>query len=176
MRDTFGLDPPIGEGARDAHPLSELRDRDVLGFFYHVHILYCVHKEAQLDPSETLPDGKKMTPGNIERYAAKADSDLRRNATQLLAAELSRSGEGASDGSYTGTFSSLSDPTTPGRPNILIATFLRGVCIQAARIDMDDFRHMAMDYVVEPAYAAAAIEAMEEREEVKPTLWKPGDE
>ena len=122
-----------------------------------------------------LPNGKTMTPENIERFFAQAEQGMRRAAARMLAGFLVEQGRGAEDGGYSGGFSYCDTPDPGAAPEVFYSQFVNGQCVGAMSIPRHDLQEMAMTHVIEPAYAKAQLELNAEREQVRPSLWKPGD-
>lgn len=125
---------------------------------------------------EYLPNGKRMTPENIERwFAADVVPKMKKRASRELSVFLTKEGKGEEDGGYEGGYSfAMADST--GKRFVVYAQFIRGVCVQAVNIPLEEMEHMAMEYVVAPAQTKAALESIVDMKETVTRLWMPGEE
>lgn len=119
-----------------------------------------------------MTEPRKLTKAHIERWFARAGAKMKKMASQELAAHLSATGAGADDGGYNGSYSTVVEEPG-GTKKVLYSQFIDGVCVQAVSIPFDDMKSMAMEYVIEPAYAESQLKLAAP---ARPSIWKPGDE
>jgi hypothetical protein len=125
-------------------------------------------------PQDRLPNGKRATAENVEKWFMPIALAIKKNASQELSKFLTLEGRGGEDGAYHGAYSYRM--TVGGQGFVVYAQFINGACVQAVNIPDEDLELLARDYVIGPMMAADVLNNMGPRETVKPSIWVPGDD